>query len=139
MKKKIYAVVLAIVLLFVFISPLSSYAGPGWRGHPRWWVGHPGWWGYPGWWGPRFYWGGPVVGFPYPYAYPYPYPYYVPPPVVTQEPPVYSEPEQQQSDYWYYCQNPQGYYPYIKSCPGGWMKVVPNVTPPHPGEEGMAK
>ena len=24
----------------------------------------------------------------------------------------------------------QGYYPYINSCPGGWMKVVPETAPP---------
>ncbi|MEI6826357.1 MAG: hypothetical protein WCK54_12235 [Desulfuromonadales bacterium] len=29
--------------------------------------------------------------------------------------------------YWYYCQNPMGYYPYVKECPSVWMKVVPNV------------
>ena len=29
--------------------------------------------------------------------------------------------------YWYYCQNPMGYYPYVKECPNGWMKVVPKV------------
>jgi hypothetical protein len=29
--------------------------------------------------------------------------------------------------YWYYCQNPQGYYPDVNNCPGGWMKVVPTT------------
>jgi hypothetical protein len=32
---------------------------------------------------------------------------------------VYLQKEQPESNYWYYCQNPQGYHPYIKSCPGG--------------------
>jgi hypothetical protein len=27
--------------------------------------------------------------------------------------------------YWYYCQNPAGYYPYVAECPGGWVPVVP--------------
>jgi hypothetical protein len=45
-------------------------------------------------------------------------------------PPVYNETEQPY--YWYYCTNPQGYYPYIRNCPGGWLTVVPNVTPPPP-------
>jgi hypothetical protein len=49
------------------------------------------------------------------------------------ESPVYVEPEQ--TYYWYYCSNPEGYYPYIKSCPGGWAKVVPTPT----GEEGTKK
>jgi hypothetical protein len=61
----------------------------------------------------------------------YQYGYYSPPPlVIQQEPPVYVQPEQEQQYYWYYCQDPQGYYPYVKSCPGGWMKVVPEVIPP---------
>jgi hypothetical protein len=51
---------------------------------------------------------------------------------VATAPPVYNEPEQQQPYYWYYCTGPQGYYPYVKSCPGGWLTVVPNVTPPPP-------
>jgi hypothetical protein len=25
----------------------------------------------------------------------------------------------------YYCHNPDGYYPYVKQCPGGWQKVSP--------------
>ncbi len=55
-----------------------------------------------------------------------------PPPVVVvpQQPQVYAQQNQQESGYWYYCQNPQGYYPYIKSCPDGWLKVVPETVPP---------
>jgi hypothetical protein len=40
---------------------------------------------------------------------------------------------QQQSSYWHFCRNPEGYYPYVKECPGGWMKVAPpkpNAPPP---------
>ncbi len=66
-----------------------------------------------------YYWGAPVVGWPYD------------PPVVNEGPPAYGEPEQQQPYYWYYCQDPQGYYPYVKGCPGGWMTVIPNVSPPN--------
>jgi len=29
---------------------------------------------------------------------------------------------------WYYCDNPQGYYPYVQQCPGGWKQVP--ATPP---------
>jgi hypothetical protein len=39
-------------------------------------------------------------------------------------------PQAEQPVYWYYCKDPQGYYPYVKQCPGGWMKVVP--IPPAP-------
>ncbi len=60
--------------------------------------------------------------YPYPYAYPYPYTY--------AQPQVYAEPQQ---EYWYYCNGSQAYYPYVTSCPGGWLRVVP--TPPQPGEE----
>jgi hypothetical protein len=95
--------------------------------------------------GPRVYIGG-YFGFPYypyPYSYPpYAYPYYYPPvyaypsyPYAYAQPPVYSAPEQPY--YWYYCQDPQGYYPYVKNCPAGWIKVIP--TPPQPREEGMTK
>jgi hypothetical protein len=69
--------------------------------------------------GPGPYWGPP--------AYYYPAPPVV---VVPQQPQGYVQQNQQESGYWYYCQNPQGYYPYIKSCPGGWMKVVPDTVPP---------
>ena len=66
----------------------------------------------------------------------YPYSYYSAPPVVIkQQPPVYIEPEEQESGYWYYCQEAQAYYPYVKSCPGGWMKVVPEATPPQAMED----
>jgi len=124
MKKTIWAILLVMVVLFV--SPFSIHAARV-RVFVRPYIGL----GYPSW----YYWGGPIVGWPYFY----PYPYYASPPVVMQQPPVYSEPEQQQAYYWYYCQNPQGYYPYVKSCPGGWMKVVPNVTPPQAGEEDIGK
>ena len=63
----------------------------------------------------------------------YPYGYYPPPPVIVQQPPpVYVQPEQQEDNYWYYCPDSQGYYPYVRNCPDGWMKVVPDTTPPTP-------
>jgi len=73
-----------------------------------------------GWWGPGIYLGAPW----YPYGY---YPYSAPP-VVVQQTPLYVEP-QQEAYYWYYCKRPKGYYPYVKSCPSGWMKVVPDTNP----------
>lgn len=89
--------------------------------------------------GVGLYFGAPY--YPYPY-YPYPYyaypgPYYTYPPVVIRQapPPVYIEQGNQQSqqsqqqpaqdNFWYHCDNPEGYYPYIKDCPGGWQKVDP--------------
>ncbi|MDD2851213.1 MAG: hypothetical protein PHY09_04840 [Desulfuromonadaceae bacterium] len=45
--------------------------------------------------------------------------------------------------YWYYCQNPMGYYPYVKECSTGWMKVVPkvpqSVLPPSPEPPDLEK
>jgi len=51
-------------------------------------------------------------GGPWPYWYSYP----------SQ---AYAQPL-----YWAYCQSPEGYYPYVQDCPGGWQAVVP--TPPAP-------
>jgi len=63
--------------------------------------------------------------------------YYYPPPVYEQPPArMYVQPVPQPSggmNYWYYCESPQGYYPYVKRCPSGWLKVVP--APPPPGYE----
>lgn len=69
--------------------------------------------------------------YPGPYYYPpYGYPY---PPVISvpANPPVYieraevAEPAPPASASWYYCANPQGYYPYVENCPGGWQAVAP--------------
>jgi hypothetical protein len=122
----------------------GGYRGGYYGGYRGWYYGrfygrgfYP-YWGLYGW----GYWGWPLLGWAYAgwpyYAYAgYPYlgwPYYSPyySSDVATAPPVYNEPEQPQSQYWYYCTNPQGYYPYIRSCPGGWLTVVPNVTPPSP-------
>ena len=116
MKKAICFSVLALsVLLLVHPQPVEAgghgrvfvgthvFVGPGF-----WWP-RP-WWG-PGWWGP---------------------PYYNLPPVVVQQPAIYAQPapSPEEQQYWYYCQRPQGYYPYVQQCPNGWMKVVPPATPP---------
>jgi len=78
---------------------------PGFRRHHETdvFVG-PGFWWPPDWWGP---------GYP-----------------LSAESPVYAQPETQPQDYWYYCQNPQGYYPYVRQCPSGWQTVVPPPSPP---------
>jgi hypothetical protein len=52
-----------------------------------------------------------------PYAYPYSYPIYSPPIVVQPQPAPTAS--------WYYCENPQGYYPYVPQCPSGWRAVSP--------------
>ena len=35
------------------------------------------------------------------------------------------KPTQPQTNYWHYCRNPEGYYPYVKKCPEGWLQVAP--------------
>ena len=111
--KKTICVVLAVVML-ILVGCLPVLAHGHFSGSI--WIG-PGW-------GP---WWGPV----------YTYPYYASPPVVVQQPPAeYIQPSTQSEEpsYWYFCQNPQGYYPYVKKCPNGWLKVAPS-PPSTDGEE----
>lgn len=70
-------------------------------------------------------------GAPFYYPYYYPYPYYPPVVAVPAEPPVYIEQGNADDYYWYHCDNPEGYYPYIKNCPDGWKRVTP-TPPPQP-------
>lgn len=88
--------------------------------------------------GVGFYFGVPGPYYPY-YGYPYAYPYYPPAVIAPVQPPVYIEqqpqvlqqapigsqvvPPPESTNYWYYCNNPEGYYPYVKECPVGWKKV----------------
>jgi hypothetical protein len=90
---------------------------PGFHGHPglrSTIIVAPGYWWYAG-----------NPGFPY---------YGDPPAVVQEAPPMYVQPgsDPQQPGYWYYCQNSQGYYPYVRECPGGWLTVVPQTAPTAP-------
>jgi hypothetical protein len=83
----------------------------------------------------------------WPYAYPYSYYAYAPRRTIIREVPVPAEdllppnmPAPAQN--WYYCDDPQGYYPYVMSCshewqpvpatppPGGPPTVSPNENPP---------
>ena len=49
---------------------------------------------------------------------------HVAPPVVLFAPaPIYVAPP---AYYWYWCQNPAGYYPYVPQCLGAWIPVVPH-------------
>jgi|WetSurMetagenome_2_1015567.scaffolds.fasta_scaffold282375_2 hypothetical protein len=107
----------------------GDYRGSGYYHGPRYSYGGSIWIG-PGWLDP--WWGYPYYSYPY-----YPYPYYPEPPVVTQEQPqVYVEPapQQEEESYWYYCPKSKGYYPYVKKCPEGWLRVVPSPVPQDKGE-----
>ena len=101
--------------------------GAGWRGGG--WYG--GWRG--GWYGPGvgIYLGGPAYWggwWPYAYSYtPYSYPYLG---NVPTDPPVYIEQNvpPAPTGYWYYCQEPAGYYPYVRECGKAWITVVPQSS-----------
>lgn len=48
------------------------------------------------------------------------------PPMVIVQPPAGPQAAMQQlPQYWYYCEAPKGYYPYVTACPGGWRPVSP--------------
>jgi len=81
--------------------------------------------------------------FWWPYAYPYPYSYYpprvvyqqyVPPPADYLAPPQGPAPE----SFWYHCDNPEGYYPYVRQCDGPWQQVPvrPDGSPEGPPPRG---
>ncbi|HXQ51795.1 MAG TPA: hypothetical protein VN802_11925 [Stellaceae bacterium] len=72
----------------------SWFHGPHEGRDGWWWIVGPDWYFYPA----------PV--------YPYPDPYL---------PPVVAAPAPQPS--WYYCTNPQGYYPYVPRCTVPWQPV----------------
>lgn len=126
-----------VIVLLGLVSSSSVWA----HGHSHWSIGlgyyGPGFYGgygYGGYgyggYGYRGYgYGGYGWGYP---SYYYPPAYYYPPQtvIVPTTPPVYiqqqqAQPAQPQTNYWYYCQNPDGYYPYVKRCPGGWLQVAP--------------
>jgi hypothetical protein len=54
----------------------------------------------------------------------------VTPPVYIQQTPPQPTAQQYPSGYWYYCNNPQGYYPYIKQCSSAWQPVNPTHPAP---------
>lgn len=130
---KYYSVILTVIFAILLMSPISGQA-ERYRGRGG---AHAGGWSGNGW--------GPLVGFGLgvgvwelsrPHHYPYRYYRYEErePIIILQQPQdVYVQPAPQfvpaprtpEPAYWYYCQDPQGYYPYVKQCAKGWMKVVP--------------
>jgi hypothetical protein len=81
-------------------------------------IGAPYWgwgWGYP-------YYAGYYPGYYYP---PYAYPAYPAQPTTYIQQDAPPAPAAPQQGYWYYCNDAQAYYPYVKECPGGWQRVSP--------------
>ncbi len=89
---------------------------------------YPPYYGYPPAYGYGGYGYGGYGGYgPYGYpAYGYAPAYTYPPVIVQQQPQVIQAPPQAPAvNYWHYCRKPEGYYPYVKNCPGGWLQVAP--------------
>jgi hypothetical protein len=113
------------------VALMVFFAGAGTVQADRHGGGHGG--GYSGWeWLPFWFGVTAIATLPY-YLAPRNPPQTV---IIQQQPPpagagyVQSPPPFEQTvvqNYWYYCQNPKGYYPYVKECSNGWMKVVPKV------------
>ncbi len=76
--------------------------------------GRSGWWWIVG--GVWYYYPAPV--------YPYPNPY--------QPPMLPALPAPPSAQFWYYCPNPPGYYPYVPSCASAWQRVPANPPPGMP-------
>ena len=147
MKRSLLAVLAGAILAAGLSLPALAHdrwhRGDHWYGGPRVsldvniWRG--GFWRH-GWYGPRFgwWWVVPSAGYYYYDAPAYPYPdYYRPSTVVIERdrdavaaPPA-GAPQQQ---YWYYCREPDGYYPYVPECHTQWRQVpvTPQGAPPSP-------
>jgi hypothetical protein len=87
-----------------------------WR-HEKY-MGRYGWWWMTG--GMMYFYDEPV--YPYPLEVPE-IEYELTDDDQTSE--EYAQPPDFDPNYWYYCEDPKGYYPYVTECPDGWMKVVP--------------
>jgi hypothetical protein len=112
--------------------------GPAWRGG-RW---------VHGWHGPRYGWWWTVGSSWYLYPRPvYPYPAYAPPPVddyyydygadgpgggrdYGQGYAQGSGGNPQPPAYWYFCRNPEGYYPYVHDCDDWQQEPAQGAVPP---------
>jgi hypothetical protein len=132
--KKCMRIVLALMVVLI-VNTLPAHAERGGHegyggGHEGYGGGHEGYGGgregYGEFDGPGWWWPGEWATDPY-------YPYYQAPPVTVEQPAelyVQPTPQEEAPSYWYYCQAPQGYYPYVNKCPNGWMRVVPPANPP---------
>ena len=130
------SLIVALALGLTATSAAWAHGGGGGLGRPGVRVGppvvRPGAWAVrPHYYAPRV-WAPPVVvygafGYPYGPAYYGPGPYYGPSVVpVPVSPPVYVEQQSQPGQtYWYWCENPEGYYPTVTECPAGWQAVMP--------------
>ncbi len=98
--KKVLLVSAVFSLLAMSAMPAQAHG----HGHGHFagsiWLG-PGWWGPPA------------------------YSYYSPVVVERQGISDAVQLQEEQPYYWYFCPDAKNYYPYVKKCPKGWLKVVP--------------
>jgi hypothetical protein len=81
---------------------------------------------------PAFWWGAPYYPYYYPYSYyggSYATPVYGDPGSATYMQQYGGARAQSSGEYWYYCTDPAGYYPQVRNCAQGWLKVVPDGSP----------
>lgn len=85
-----------------------------------------------------YYYPPPYYAPPPPPAYVYPPPYYYPPAVVVRPAapvPAGAPPPQ----FWYWCDDPQGYYPTVPTCNHAWREVAASATAPAPAGQNTQK
>jgi hypothetical protein len=85
--------------------------------------------------GAPLFWPGPWYGDPFYDPFYYRRYYYEPVLPLPAPPPVYIEqgaPPGPPAQFWYYCNNPSGYYPYVKECRTPWRAVSPEEVKPRP-------
>ena len=76
-----------------------------------------------------YYYPPPYYAPPPPPVYAYPPPYYYPPTVVVRPaPPLPAGAPPPQ--FWYWCDEPQGYYPNVPSCNRTWREVPASAAAP---------
>jgi len=109
--------ILTVTLLLAGLSTTSTALAHSWHGHRG---GHASL---------GLYFGVPLATpYYYPPTYYYPPRYYYPAPVVvTPAAPTYYLQQDvappPPAGYWYYCRDPQGYYPQVQQCPTPWQQV----------------
>jgi len=76
---------------------------------------------FPLYYGPAYYYGPEY--YPQVVVRPAPITEYVEPGYAVSPAPAAAAPQPGQTGDWYYCHNPDGFYPSIKTCPSGWQRV----------------
>ena len=136
-----------LIAAFLAVTGFAGVTASAWAGRSHVSIGVSvggpvyGHYGYgPRHYGPHFY-APPYYGPSYYNPY-YPAPVYAapvvlsPPLVIQPQPQVYIEQPRQGSNtgevqprdnspYWYFCAERNAYYPYVKTCAGGWQQVTP--------------